>query len=768
MRKIFLCGNTGTMNRGCEAIIRGSVEVLRKVKNRSLCLATFAPYQDLQMVRETGIDMIAYSGYPTRIHRYFSSVTRYLFKRSLAGIKYIQRPLWNALSEKDISLNIGGDTYCYGRPIMSLGLNNFCKSKKIPNILWCCSIEKDRIKGEIKSDLNKYKYIFAREKITYDNLIESGFTKDKIIKVCDPAFFLKTKEIPLPEGFIEGNTVGINLSEMVVHENNPATYQNVVELINWILEETDMSVCLIPHVYNIERNCNDYPILKKLYADINNPRVSLIDKEYDCEQLKYIIGKCRFFIGARTHSTIAAYSSEVPTLVIGYSVKSKGIATDLFGEYDGYVIPWTEINRKGQLLGLFTNLMNREDQIRKRYAEVLPQYRKSLLDAIEKYFPDVDDEKITEVCDKNLCTGCSACAKVCPKQCITMTADAEGFVYPVINQDSCISCGKCRSVCPSINKPKDDGKIPVAFAIQNKNEDIRANSSSGGVFYLLANKILSMKGVVYGAGFNEDFDVCHKRVDNEQGVKQLMGSKYVQSEIGDTYISVRKDLDEGKTVLFTGTPCQIAGLQSYLNRDYDNLYCQDLICHGVPSPKIWKKYRQQISQGKTLNGVSFRNKASGWKRYSTEYNFTDGSKTIQPASQDAYMRSFLLGLSVRPSCFNCSFRMLHRKSDITLADFWGIENLCPEIDDNKGTSLAIIHTQKGKELLDSVFDDIKCTQVEVLDAIKSNTSCLYFKTPSPFRKAFFKNIDKKNIKTLTERYYGNSLTSKLRRMIKKF
>lgn len=388
--RIFLCGDTGRLNRGCEAIVRGSAEVLRRERaDAELYLASFAPEQNRPMTREVGMTLLPYRGYPTKIHRYFCAAIRRAFPKSLVGYGLIQKNLLDRIEAEDLCLNIGGDTYCYTRPTISLALNKHNHRRGIKTVLWCCSIEKDKIQGEIFHDLNRYRYIFAREQITVDNLKERGIPEEKIVKVCDPAFFLQKKEVPLPAGFQVGNTVGINLSDCVVYGKYHAAYSATKALIEWILKETDMSVCLVPHVYAIsDEEHHDYPILKRLYEEFDDERVSLVNQEYDCEQLKYIISNCRFFMGARTHSTIAAYSSGIPTLVIGYSVKSKGIATDLFGTYENYVIPFETITSDDQILDAFRLLVDNEAEIRARYERILPDYKKQLTDAIRTYLLD--------------------------------------------------------------------------------------------------------------------------------------------------------------------------------------------------------------------------------------------------------------------------------------------------------------------------------------------------------------------------------------------
>lgn len=385
MRNIFLCGHTGSINRGCEAIIRSTVEILNYDSNL-IYLATFAPSQDLKLVNELKINLLPYKYYPTKLHRILCGAVRKLVKTSTAGqIRYIQTPLVKKLNSDDICLIVGGDTYCYRRPVSHIALNNYLYKHNIKNILWCCSIEKKAVTKEILKDLKKYSYIFAREQITYQTLLDVGISTDKLIKVCDPAFFLRTKKVPLPNGFLHGNTVGINVSPMVVNKSNPIVYESIINLIQTILDKTDMRICLIPHVYCIKDKLQDYDILIRIKNDICNNRLSIVTAEYTCEELKYIISQCRFFVGARTHATIAAYSSGVPTLVLGYSVKSKGIATDLFGKYEGYVIPYDEICNVNSISDAFFNIYNNEEKLRTHLNEIIPSYQTKLSDAITSY-----------------------------------------------------------------------------------------------------------------------------------------------------------------------------------------------------------------------------------------------------------------------------------------------------------------------------------------------------------------------------------------------
>ncbi len=767
MKRIFLCGNTGTANRGCEAIVRSSIKVLG-CRSGDVYLSTFAPVSDAEVAKELGINMLAYNKYPSSLHRYFYGALKKLTGNPRIGQSYIQKPLFSRITDKDLCLNIGGDTYCYGAPTVSYALNSYTHKHGIDNILWCCSIEGSAIKGDMLKDLKRYKYIFAREIITYNSLIEAGIDKSKVVKCCDPAFSLDIKEIELPDGFAVKNTVGINVSDITVNNKHPHVYTNVIALIRHILDNTDMSVCLIPHVYDIKRNTGDYPILKKIHGEINDPRVSMVDGEYTCEELKYIISQCRFLVAARTHATIAAYSSAVPTLVIGYSVKSRGIATDLFGKDEGYVISYKDLSEKNELIPAFTGIVAQEKELIEKLKSFVSEYRKELSDAIEKYILPKEKEKEFEICARELCSGCSTCASVCPVGAITMTADGEGFDYPCIDYTKCIDCGKCLKTCPVAVRHKDTGNRPEAYVCINKSADIRTGSSSGGVFSALAEAVISEGGVVFGAGFANDMKVEHVMCDTAEALQKLRGSKYVQSRVGDCFKQTKEILENGKKVIFSGTPCQISGLKAYLGKEYDNLVTVDFICHGVPSPLVWEKYienREKQTGGRCVS-ASFRSKDTGWRSYSVKLGFDNGREYSCINTKDNYIKGFVNNLYLRPSCGLCSSKEIDRASDITIGDFWGINENSP-FNDNKGASVLMLRSEKAKELFETVKNSLSYEEISFDDAVCQNSSYFNSSKHSIFRKGFFRNIRRTDFDRSVEKYYGKGITAKFRRAFRK-
>lgn len=357
-----------------------------------------------------------------------------------------------------------------------------------------------------------------------------------------------------------------------------------------------------------------------------------------------------------------------------------------------------------------------------------------------------------EVINKNKCCGCHACYNICLKNAISMVEDELGFKYPVIDQKKCIDCGMCKNVCPALNS-KEEEKDVKAYAAYNKNIDERINSSSGGIFILLAKEIIKRKGVVFGASFDKDFNVRHTYVEKEKDLKQFMGSKYTQSSIGDSYKKVKEFLDKNRYVLFSGTPCQIEGLKSYLKKDYDKLYTQDIVCHGVPSPKAWQKYLeyQKEKNNDSIKEVSFRSKDNGWASYKMNIKFNNKEYKVDH-SKDIYMKSFLSNICLRDSCYNCSFKKKYRNSDITLADYWGINKVHPEMDDKKGTSLVVVNSKKGKELFELIKNDIIYIETDLDIAIKNNASMIVSSNRPNNREEYINDIDKMNMEKLTKKY----------------
>jgi len=368
---------------------------------------------------------------------------------------------------------------------------------------------------------------------------------------------------------------------------------------------------------------------------------------------------------------------------------------------------------------------------------------------------------------KQNCCGCYACYNICPQKCISMQSDNEGFWYPVVDIEECNDCGLCEKVCPVLNK-KIVENHPVAYACINKDNKIRELSSSGGMFTIIAEKVIANNGVVFGAGFDDEFNVVHSWTDNLDGLSNFRGSKYVQSCIGNTYKQAKSFLKQGKQVLFSGTPCQIAGLRSYFGKDYDGLICLDIVCHGVPSPKIWqiyKNYLEKVYQAKAQR-ITFRCKNCGWKLYSVSLSFDNDTEYSQKFTENIFMQGFLKNLYLRPSCYDCSFKTLNRQSDITLADFWGIQNVLPKFDDDKGTSLVFVNSTNGKSMFDQIKEKILYKEVDINQAVAYNSAATKSVEQNPKREKFFKELDKICFNKLVKKYCSDSVLMGIMRKAK--
>lgn len=377
--------------------------------------------------------------------------------------------------------------------------------------------------------------------------------------------------------------------------------------------------------------------------------------------------------------------------------------------------------------------------------------------------------------DKHNCCGCESCVQTCPKHCITMQQDEEGFLYPIVHEVDCINCHLCEHVCPVINQnPQAD--ILKVWAAQNTNDEIRKKSSSGGVASLIAENIINRGGAVFGARFNESWDVVHACAETHNQLTAFRGSKYVQSKIGNSFIHVENLLKADRNVLFIGTPCQVAGLKCFLRREYENLITVDFICHGVPSPSIFKWYLQEeilkyvepgdyknniIGYYQMLNNdfhlpdhvkimdIQFRNKQDGWKKYSLvlqlSISSTNGKNSevfiSNNVTKDLFLKGFTSDLYLRPSCHKCPSRNFRSGSDLTIGDFWGQEQMFPEFDNDTGVSCIIVKTLKGDELIDKI-KQIKKEVKTIGQALAYNPSLIISKAESYNRKKFWKYIGK--------------------------
>lgn len=323
--------------------------------------------------------------------------------------------------------------------------------------------------------------------------------------------------------------------------------------------------------------------------------------------------------------------------------------------------------------------------------------------------------KHIEILHPQDCCGCTACMSICPKQCIRMQSDALGFQYPKVDTSLCIECGLCEGVCPFAHseaplQPKS------SYAATNQNIEERLKSSSGGIFLKIAQVVIKEGGIVFGAVFDENWNVKHVAAYSMDDVRNMMGSKYTQSRLDTCYRQAKSFLTDGKRVLFTGTPCQIAGLKHFLRKEYTNLICIEVICHGVPAPLSWQKSiretKQSImvsdSKNYLLKSASFRDKRKGWRNFGLSYLFADCNgldsdvEVYQSFQKNSFMQAFLNNWSLRPSCYNCKAKSGKSHADFTIGDFWGIEHVEGIKDDDKGMSCIICRTPKGEQTLKEI------------------------------------------------------------------
>lgn len=373
-----------------------------------------------------------------------------------------------------------------------------------------------------------------------------------------------------------------------------------------------------------------------------------------------------------------------------------------------------------------------------------------------------------ETMDKKKCNGCGVCVLRCPVKAMYMETDAEGFQYPKIDESKCIKCNKCKNFCSNSNLNNTIlGEIYAGYTISD--EELR-NASSGGIFFVLAKYVIESNGVVFGVQYNKNLEAEHSFSEDLDGCKKFRGSKYVRSNINDSYEKVKQFLDENRMVLFTGTPCQCKGLKDYLNKNYPNLITCDIICHANPSPKVLKKYIEELEKIKKakVTNIYFRSKENGWRKQIPIIEYDNGEKE----GENTYYTAFVRELIGRPSCNNCQFASRYRISEFTIGDLWGKEKMNINIDNgDKGISLFTINNEKGKKFFEKIKKNLVVQRIENEETAYR---CNHYTNvnENKNRRLFFEKIDNKKsiikwMKQNSKEPMKKRVKEKLKKVLKK-
>lgn len=367
------------------------------------------------------------------------------------------------------------------------------------------------------------------------------------------------------------------------------------------------------------------------------------------------------------------------------------------------------------------------------------------------------------------CTLCGACVNACPADAISFSKPYLDFYYPQVKEDICIHCNQCEQACPILgNKGKPDEGYPVAFAAKSENDSMRMRSSSGGAFYELADQMYRDGGYVCGAVFDDEFHVKHILSNAKEDILRMMGSKYAQSDVGYCYREVKDVLEKGYKVLFSGCPCQVAGLRTFLGKEYPNLLLVELICHGIPSDQMLQTYigMQERKYGARLTRMEFRNKKKGWHNSSVRMEFENGKVYLEPMTFDTYMQGYFRGVTLKESCFSCQFRSFQSGSDLTIGDFWGAETEMPDVDDNNGLSAVIVNSKNGYLFLNK--SEIARRQFEIDKILKYNQSLLTSFDEGAQRTAFYAYTERYDLEGAIETFFQETLLQKAKRKFRFF
>lgn len=775
MKKILICQHNGSADHGYEAVARATVSMLRQAPQQvNIELYSYRRgddekyLNDLSGLRVSGLKQLPGNYSPHNLlYHWQERVLQHEHASKLPLTKDFRR----AVAEADIIIALGGDNYYYPHWQYYREHDRYIKQQGKPYVLLGASIEAADLPAGLAQHLQLFDLITARENISCQALRDYGL--NNVVLCPDPAFLLPVEQTRLPNGFVRNKTVGINISPLIMQhkQNRGMILDNFRALIRYILSHTRMQVALIP--YSVLPGDDDRSALEELKQDFANDKRVITVADAGAGELKYIISQLRFFIGARTHAVIAAYSTLIPTLAISSAVEARGIAADIFGDAEHYVLPIQQLVQAEQLMQAFAWLMEHERSIRQRLQDMMPNYQ-GLATGAALYLQRVLDGKELLIsgspltAGKNRCTGCALCTQVCGSGAIRMEKDAEGFRYPLTEAELCVKCGLCGNICPVKQAPPPQTLPPEAHAAKLIDEKKRLASSSGSIFMPLALDLLHHGGYVCGAVYDNDLTPRHTIIGDDSELPQLCGYKYPQSDLSEIYKPVWQILEAQRPLLFFGAPCQTMAIRA-LCGDHDYLLTVALACHGTPSELAFRKYIGELEDQRGLRAVhvDFENKEKGWQNIHTRIHFGGGGFFDEPNRQSAYMRAFLGNLCLRPSCHDCVAKQ-GPYADLLIGDYRGIEKIMPDFADDLGVSLALTISDKGRAALKGVGNQLRLRQTSFADARRYNPDIISSAPYNVRRQDFFAHLNDKPLATLV-----NSLLPaptgmyKLRRRIKK-